>query len=62
MSPQMGPPETTMQEFSGPDTSWEREFEAFEAALEGKAADLASMEDALAVLKIVHSSYFRSTE
>jgi hypothetical protein len=62
MSPQMGPPETTVQEFSGPDTSWEQEFEAFEAAIEGKAAISASTEDALAVLEIVHSSYSRTTE
>ena len=62
MSQQMGPPETTMQKYSGPDTSWEREFEAFEAALEGKAVVSASMEDALSVLEIVHSSYSRATK
>ena len=57
MSPQMGPPETTVQEFSGPDSSWEREFEAFEAATRGEESVSASMEDALAVLEIIDRSY-----
>ena len=53
----MGPPETTMWEYPFPDTSWKREFESFEAALEGKPAQIADIDDACAVLAIVQQAY-----
>ncbi len=53
MLPQMGPPETTIWEYPGPDTSWDREFRNFEDAIAGKATVCGSLEDAWAALKIV---------
>ncbi|MGB7847314.1 MAG: Gfo/Idh/MocA family oxidoreductase [Candidatus Acidiferrum sp.] len=57
MLPQMGPPETTIWEYPGPDTSWHREFEAFARAVGQPDESLIALHDARAVLKIVHKIY-----
>lgn len=59
MLPQMGPPETTTWEFPGPDRSFADEFENFVAAVEGRAAVIGGVEDAIANLEIVQSVYQR---
>jgi predicted dehydrogenase len=57
MLPQMGPPETVTWEYPFPDTSWQREFESFAAAVEGRPARIADISDACAVLAIVEEAY-----
>ena len=59
MLPQMGPPETTIWEYPFPDRSWELEFENFVQALETGCEPLGSLNDALAVLKIIDKAYGR---
>jgi predicted dehydrogenase len=60
MLPEMGPPETTVWEYPFPDTSWEREFIDFAAAVSGKADPVGgSISDSYEALKIVDSIYGR---
>jgi predicted dehydrogenase len=59
MLPRMGPPETTTWEFPFPDRSFEEEFEAFVAAVNGLPTAMADITDAIAVLDIVQSVYDR---
>lgn len=60
MLPQMGPPETTIWEYPGEDTSWSAEFRDFAAAVAGSAAQGATIEDAVASLEVVSEVYSRS--
>lgn len=53
MLPQLGPPETTVWEYPGPDESWVREFADFAAAIEGRAGVGATLDDAVAALRII---------
>ncbi len=55
MLPQMGPPDTSVIEFPGPDESWRREMENFACAIETGAAVCGGLEDARAALQIVES-------
>jgi predicted dehydrogenase len=57
MSPEMGPPATTAWEFPQADTSWRLEIEDVVAAIEGRAAVGATIEDAVATLRIVDQAY-----
>lgn len=57
MLPEMGPPKTTTQEFDGPDLSWTREVDAFEAAIAGRSSPSATMDDGLAVLETIQHAY-----
>ena len=57
MLPQMGPPETTIWEYPGEDTSWNAEFRAFEAAVRGEKGIGATLEDAVAALDAVARVY-----
>ncbi len=57
MLPQMGPPETTIWEYPGEDSSWMEEFRAFEQALHGQPAPGATLEDAVAALEVVGAIY-----
>jgi predicted dehydrogenase len=57
MLPQMGPPETTIWEYPGEDTSWTAEFRAFERALEGEPGLGATLEDAISALDAVGAVY-----
>ncbi len=52
MLPQMGPPETTVFDYPGPDVSWAREMENFAGAIEGRCAVCGGLEDAMAALKV----------
>ena len=60
MLPQMGPPETTTWEYPGEDLSWQLEFEAFVQAAQSGARPTATLQDAKAVLEIVHHVYGES--
>ncbi len=57
MLPRMGPPETTSWEYPGPDESWSAELDAFALATQEGAGSGGSLDDALAVLKIVECLY-----
>jgi predicted dehydrogenase len=57
MLPQMGPPETTIWEYPGPDTSWHLEFASFARASEKFDGTQSALKDAQAVLKIVGELY-----
>lgn len=57
MLPQMGPPETTIWEYPGEDTSWAAEFRSFEAAVAGERGLGATLEDAVAALDVVGAVY-----
>ncbi len=61
MLPRMGPPETTIWEYPGDDTSWVAEFSAFEAAIGGESGTGATMEDAVAALDVVGAVYAQSS-
>jgi predicted dehydrogenase len=60
MLPQLGPPETTIWEYPGPDTSWQIEFEEFLEDIRLERKPSASLEDARAALRIVEQIYARS--
>jgi predicted dehydrogenase len=57
MRPEMGPPETTAWEYPGEDASWRAEWSHFRGALGGGSALWGSLEDALAVLRLVDGVY-----
>lgn len=59
MSPQMGPPATTIYEFPGADVSWKLEYENFKAAITGSAEVVGSLDDACRALCIVDTLYQR---
>jgi predicted dehydrogenase len=60
MLPQMGPPETTIWEYPGEDTSWSAEFRDFATAVAGSPGQCAMLEDAVAALDIVSVVYSQS--
>lgn len=60
MLPQMGPPETTVWDFSGPDMSWEAEFADFVSAIETGRRATGDIEDAVAMHKIIAAAYRES--
>lgn len=60
MLPQMGPPETTIWEYPGEDTSWAAEFRDFEAAVAGERGPGATLDDAVAALDVVGAVYEQS--
>jgi len=57
MLPQMGPPETTVWDFPGPDVSWEAEFANFAQAIEADRRATGDIEDALAMHRIIAAAY-----
>ncbi len=59
MLPGMGPPETTIWEFPFPDRSWELEFESFTVAAADQAQPNATIDDAVASLRIIDRIYGR---
>jgi predicted dehydrogenase len=59
MLPQMGPPETTVWEYSASDASWASEFADFKSDQAGKPANIADIDDACAVLGIIETAYQR---
>ena len=60
MLPQMGPPETTIYEYPGADTSWDAEFAHVIACIERGVPVSGGLEDALAAVRIVETLYERS--
>ena len=60
MLPQMGPPETTIWEFSRADESWRVETNEFLEDIRENRAPAASLEDARAALEVVGEIYKRS--
>jgi predicted dehydrogenase len=57
MLPQMGPPETTIWEYPGEDSSWKLELSTFLASVKDGVSRGPGLEDALAVLEIVDTIY-----
>jgi predicted dehydrogenase len=57
MLPQMGPPETTIWEYPGPDNSWEAEFRHLLDCIARGARPQGGLEDALAALTVVERAY-----
>lgn len=57
MRPEMGPPDTTVRDYEGPDRSWEREFEDFLNAVDTGQEPCGSLRDARAVLSIIDQLY-----
>jgi predicted dehydrogenase len=57
MSPNLGPPETTIWEFRGPDTSWEVEFREFLDDIRLNREPAAGLNDARAALDVVGRIY-----
>jgi predicted dehydrogenase len=60
MRPEMGPPETTIYEYPLPDSSWAMEWADFAAAATAAAGGAgATLDDALATLRVVAEAYER---
>jgi predicted dehydrogenase len=63
MLPQMGPPQTTVFDFPGPDGSWQAEFADLVQTIDnGRHRPCGDLSDALAALKIVEKIYQQSAE
>jgi predicted dehydrogenase len=60
MKPEMGPPETKVYEFSGPDESWQLELTEFEKDIRMKREPDAGLKEAKASLRIVGEIYRKS--
>jgi predicted dehydrogenase len=60
MRPEMGPPDTTTEEFPGPDGSFAAEFAHFADAVAAGRAPEGGVADALAVLRVVDAVYGRN--
>ncbi len=57
MTPQMGPPETTIWEYPGEDRSWHEEFSQFLGAVAGAGEVGGTLQDARAALDVVGRVY-----
>jgi predicted dehydrogenase len=57
MLPEMGPPETTIWEYPGEDTSWKFEYTDLMQAIRERRAPSGSLDDALEALRIVEALY-----
>lgn len=57
MKPEMGPPESTVQEFAAQDLSWQQEFEEFVDDIRLKRVPVPGLVDACAVLELVGKIY-----
>jgi predicted dehydrogenase len=57
MRPEMGPPETTIHEYPQADSSWALEWADFRRAIETGGPPSGTLEDALAVLRVVGRVY-----
>jgi predicted dehydrogenase len=60
MKPEMGPPDTKLYEFPGPDESWRREMIEFEKDLQLKRKPDAGLAQARAALRVVEKIYRKS--
>lgn len=59
MLPQMGPPETTMWEYPGPDNSWQQEFDGFIDSIQSNKPVNGDLHDAYKALEVVDRIYKR---
>ena len=59
MSPRMGPPDTTVWEFTEPDHSWALETADVVSSVRGGAGLGADIDDALAVLRLIDEVYMK---
>ena len=57
MKPELGPPDTTIWDYPGPDTSCRAEWRHFLDAVAGKTEPWGSLEETLAVLRLVERIY-----
>jgi predicted dehydrogenase len=60
MLPQMGPPESTVWEYPGPDSSWQLELSDFVRSIESGRCSGPTLQDARAALEVVELIYRRS--
>jgi len=60
MKPEMGPPDTKLYEFSGPDESWQKEMIEFEKDIVLKRQPAAGLNEAKAALAVVETIYGRT--
>jgi len=60
MKPEMGPPDTKLYEFSGPDESWRTEMMEFEKDIQLKRKPDAGLAEARAALQVVEHIYRKS--
>ena len=60
MKPEMGPPDTKLYEFPGPDESWRKEMIEFEKDVELKRLPDAGLNEAKAALEVVEKIYGRT--
>ncbi len=60
MLPQMGPPETQVFEYPGPDDSWNQEWLEFKKDVALKRQPDANLADALAAMEVVYETYRQS--
>lgn len=60
MLPQMGPPQMTVWEFPGPDTSWSAEFAHLRDCITHRRQPSGGLDDALAALEVVGKLYQQS--
>jgi hypothetical protein len=57
MKPEMGPPDTKLYEFPGPDESWRIEMKEFEKDVASKRTPDAGLKEAKAALAVVEKIY-----
>ena len=57
MKPEMGPPDTTIWEYPGADTSWQKELDMFVGAVKGTSKPGPGLRDAEAALEVVTQIY-----
>lgn len=60
MKPEMGPPDTKLYEFPGPDESWRMEMKEFEENIRSKRSCDAGLAEARAALDVVERIYQQS--
>ena len=60
MKPEMGPPDTKLYEFPGPDESWRIEMTEFEEDIRQQRKPDAGLAEARAALQIVEEIYKKS--
>jgi predicted dehydrogenase len=60
MLPQMGPPETTIWEYPGPDGSWVAEHKEFAAAIAERRRPIGDISDACALWNLLEQIYRRT--
>jgi len=60
MRPEMGPPDTTIYEYPGPDLSWSLEWADFKRAIVTTERPMGDLEDALAAMSVVDAVYGRT--